>query len=75
MADEAKIVLVTEAKDEGLQKLNKELAAGMQNVAAMKRQLKDMEAATKQGTTASKEQADAMRQLRQEINEQTQANQ
>lgn len=75
MADEAKIVLVTEAKDEGLQKLNKELAAGMQNVAAMKRQLKDMEAATKQGTTATKEQADAMRQLRQEINEQTQANQ
>ena len=75
MADEAKIVLTTEAKDEGLQKLNKELAAGMQNVAAMKRQLKDMEAATKQGTTATKEQADAMRQLRQEINEQTQANQ
>ena len=75
MADEAKITLVTEAKDEGLQKLNKELAAGMQNVAAMKRQLKDMEAATKQGTAATKEQADAMRQLRQEINEQTQANQ
>ena len=72
---EAKITLVTEAKDEGLKKLNTELAAGMQNVAAMKRQLKDMEAATKQGTAATKEQADAMRKLRQEINEQTQANQ
>lgn len=72
---EAKITLVTEAKDEGLQKLNQELAAGMQNVTAMKRQLKDLEAATKQGTAATKEQADAMRKLRQEINEQTQANQ
>lgn len=74
MAD-AKITLVTEAKDEGLKKLNSELAAGMQNVTAMKRQLKDLEAATKQGTAATKEQADAMRRLRQEINEQTQANQ
>ena len=74
MAD-AKIILVTEAKDEGLKKLNTELAAGMQNVSAMKRQLKDLEAATKQGTAATKEQADAMRKLRQEINEQTQANQ
>lgn len=74
MAD-AKITLVTEAKDEGLKKLNTELAAGMQNVSAMKRQLKDLEAATKQGTAATKEQADAMRKLRQEINEQTQANQ
>ena len=72
---EAKITLVTEAKDEGLKKLNSELAAGMQNVTAMKRQLKDMEAATKQGTAATKEQAEAMRKLRQEINEQTQANQ
>ena len=72
---EAKITLVTEAKDEGLQKLNHELAAGMQNVTAMKRQLKDMEAATRQGTAATKEQAEAMRKLRQEINEQTQANQ
>ncbi|MBQ9256934.1 MAG: hypothetical protein IJ181_07405, partial [Acidaminococcaceae bacterium] len=74
MAD-AKITRVTEAKDEGLKKLNSELAAGMQNVTAMKRQLKDLEAATKQGTAATKEQADAMRKLRQEINEQTQANQ
>ena len=74
MAD-AKITLVTEAKDEGLKKLNTELAAGMQSVSAMKRQLKDLEAATKQGTAATKEQADAMRKLRQEINEQTQANQ
>ena len=74
MAD-AKITLVTEAKDDGLKKLNAELASGMQNVAAMKRQLKDLEAATKQGTDASKEQAEAMRRLRQEINEQTQANQ
>lgn len=72
---EAKITLVTEAKDEGLKKLNTELAAGMQSVSAMKRQLKDLEAATKQGTTATQEQADAMRKLRQEINEQTQANQ
>lgn len=72
---EAKITLVTEAKDEGLKKLNTELAAGMQSVSAMKRQLKDLEAATKQGTAATKEQADAMRKLRQEINEQTQANQ
>jgi len=72
---EAKITLVTEAKDEGLKKLNTELAAGMQSVSAMKRQLKDLEAATKQGTAATKEQADAMRRLRQEINEQTQANQ
>ena len=74
MAD-AKITLVTEAKDEGLKKLNTELAAGMQSVSTMKRQLKDLEAATKQGTAATKEQADAMRKLRQEINEQTQANQ
>ena len=74
MAD-AKITLVTEAKDEGLKKLNTELAAGMQSVSAMKRQLKDLEAATKQGTAATQEQADAMRKLRQEINEQTQANQ
>jgi len=74
MAD-AKITLVTEAKDEGLKKLNTELAAGMQSVSTMKRQLKDLEAATKQGTAATKEQADAMRRLRQEINEQTQANQ
>ena len=74
MAD-AKITLVTEAKDEGLKKLNTELAAGMQSVSAMKRQLKDLEATTKQGTIATKEQADAMRKLRQEINEQTQANQ
>ena len=72
---EAKIVLVTEAKDEGLKNLNKALADGMQSVSAMKRQLKDMEAATKQGTAATKEQADAMRKLRQEINEQSQANQ
>ena len=72
---EAKITLVTEAKDEGLKKLNTELAAGMQSVSAMKRQLKDLEAATKQGTAATQEQADAMRKLRQEINEQTQANQ
>ena len=74
MAD-AKITLVTEAKDEGLKKLNTQLAAGMQNVTAMKRQLKDLEATTKQGTAATREQADAMRKLRQEINEQTQTNQ
>lgn len=75
MADEAKITLVTEAKDEGLEKLNKGLAAGMQSVAKMKRQLKDLEAATKQGTAATEAETAAMEKLREEINKQTQANQ
>lgn len=75
MADEAKIVLVTEAKDEGLEKLNKGLAAGMQSVSKLKKQLKDMEAATRQGTAATEEETAAMERLRQSINEQTQANQ
>ncbi len=72
---EAKITLTTKVEDEGLKKLNKELANGMQEVSKMKQQLKDMEAATRKGTNATKEQAEAMRKLRQEINEQTQANQ
>ena len=73
MAD-AKITLTTEAKNEGLEKLNKALAEGQQSVVEMKKQLKDLERATKDGTQATKEQADAMVNLRKSINEQSAAN-
>lgn len=73
MAD-AKISLTTEAKNDGLEKLNKALAEGQQSVAAMTKELKDLEKATKSGTEATKEQTDAMVNLRKSINEQKAAN-
>ena len=69
MAD-AKISIQTEAKNEGLEKLQKALAEGQQSVAAMTKELRDMEKATKSGTQATKEQTDAMVALRQSINAQ-----
>lgn len=73
MAD-AKINLTTEAKNDGLEKLNEALAEGQQSVVEMKKQLKDLEKITKDGTQATKEQADAMVNLRKSINEQSAAN-
>ena len=73
MAD-AKITLTTEAKNDGLEKLNKALAEGQQSVVAMTKELKDLEKATRNGTQATKEQADAMVSLRKSINEQKAAN-
>ena len=73
MAD-AKITLTTEAKNDGLEKLNKALADGQQSVAEMTRELNNMRKATKEGTEATKEQRDAMVALRQSINEQKAAN-
>ncbi len=57
---DAKITLTTEAKNDGLEQLNKALAEGQQNVASMKRELKDLEKATWDGAQATKEQAAAM---------------
>ena len=73
MAD-AKITLTTEAKNDGLEKLNKALAEGQQSVAEMTRELNNMRKATKEGTEATKEQRDAMVELRKSINEQKAAN-
>ena len=73
MAD-AKITLTTEAKNEGLEKLNKALAEGQQSVVSMTKELKDLEKATRNGTQATKEQTDAMVALRKSINEQKAAN-
>ena len=73
MAD-AKITLTTEAKNEGLEKLNKALADGQQSVAEMTRELNNLRKATKEGTDATKEQRDAMVELRKSINEQKAAN-
>ena len=73
MAD-AKITLTTEAKNDGLEKLNKALAEGQQSVAEMTRELNNMRKATKEGTEATKEQRDAMVELRRSINEQKDAN-
>ena len=73
MAD-AKITLTTEAKNDGLEKLNKALAEGQQSVASMQKELNDLTKATKSGTQATKEQADAMVALRKSINEQKAAN-
>lgn len=69
MAD-AKISIQTEAKNEGLEKLQKALAEGQQSVVAMTKELKDLEKATKNGTQATKEQTDAMVKLRASINAQ-----
>ena len=69
MAD-AKITLTTEAKNDGLEKLNKALAEGQQSVAEMTKELNDMRKATKDGTAATKEQTEAMVNLRKSINEQ-----
>ena len=71
---EAKISLTTEAKNEGLEKLNKALAEGQQSVASMTRELNDLRKATKDGTQATKEQTEAMINLRQSINAQKAAN-
>ncbi len=67
---EAKIKLTTEAKNEGLEKLQKALAEGQQSVVAMTKELKDLEKATKSGTQATQEQIDAMVKLRASINAQ-----
>lgn len=69
MAD-AKISIQTEAKNEGLEKLQHALAEGQQSVVAMTKELRDLEKATKSGTQATKEQAEAMIGLRQAINAQ-----
>lgn len=69
MAD-AKISVQTEAKNEGLEKLQHALAEGQQSVVAMTKELRDLEKATKSGTQATKEQAEAMIGLRQAINAQ-----
>lgn len=69
MAD-AKITLTTEAKNEGLEKLQKALAEGQQSVVAMTKELKDLEKATRSGTQATQEQLDAMVKLRSSINAQ-----
>ena len=71
---EAKITLTTEVKNEGLEKLNKALAEGQQSVESMTRELKDLKKATQDGTQATKEQADAMVKLRQDINAQKAVN-
>lgn len=73
MAD-AKITLTTEARNDGLEKLNKALAEGQQSVAEMTKELNDMRKATKEGTEATKEQRDAMVSLRNAINQQKDAN-
>ena len=73
MAD-AKITLQTIADDAGLKRLNTALADGTQKVAAMQRELKDLEKATQSGAKATTEQAEAMKQLRVEIQQQKQAN-
>lgn len=73
MAD-AKITLNTEARNEGLEKLNKALAEGQQSVASMQKELNDLTKATKAGTQATEEQAKAMVELRKSINEQKAAN-
>lgn len=71
---DAKITLTTEAKHDGLEKLNKALAEGQQSVAEMTRELNDLRKATKDGTAATKEQRDAMVNLRDAINQQKDAN-
>lgn len=71
---EAKITLTTEAKNEGLEKLNKALAEGQQEVEAMTRELKDLKKATQDGTRATQEQHDAMVKLRQDIKAQKDLN-
>jgi len=71
---DAKITLTTEAKNDGLEKLNQALAEGQQSVASMQRELNDLTKATKAGTQATKEQADEMVRLRKEINQQKAAN-
>lgn len=73
MAD-AKITLTTEARNDGLEKLNKALAEGQQEVEAMTRELKDLKKATQDGTQATKEQHDAMVKLRQDIKAQKDLN-
>lgn len=71
---DAKISINTEAKNDGLEKLNRALAVGQQEVEALTRELKDLKKATQDGTQATKEQAAAMVKLRQDINAQKAAN-
>lgn len=71
---DAKISINTEAKNDGLEKLNRALAEGQQEVEAMTRELKDLKKATQDGTQATKEQAAAMVKLRQDIYAQKAAN-
>lgn len=71
---DAKISINTEAKNDGLEKLNRALAVGQQEVEAMTRELKDLKKATQDGTQATKEQAAAMVKLRQDINAQKAVN-
>lgn len=71
---DAKITLETIASDEGLKRLNTALADGAQRAAQLQRELKNLERETQSGTTATAEQADAMKALRVELLEQKQAN-
>ena len=70
----AKIVIETMAKNEGLQKLNTELATGCQNLKQAQTELRNLEKATKGGTTATAEQAERMKELNTEIIRQKQYN-
>ena len=71
---DAKVSITTEAKNDGLEKLNKALAEGQQEVEAMTRELKDLKKATQDGTKATQEQHDAMVKLRQDIKAQKDLN-
>lgn len=71
---DAKVSITTEARNDGLEKLNKALAEGQQSVVSMTKELKDLEKATRGGTQATKEQTEAMVNLRKSINEQKDAN-
>lgn len=70
----AKIVIETLANNDGLQKLNNELAAGCMNLKAAQTELRNLEKATNGGTTATAEQAARMRELNAEIIRQKQYN-
>lgn len=70
----ARILVETMAKNEGLQKLNTELATGCQNLKRAQTELRNLEKATKGGTTATAEQAARMKELNTEIIRQKQYN-
>lgn len=69
MAD-AKISITTEAKNDGLEKLQHALAEGQQAAASLTKALRDMEKATDSGTRATQEQREIMVSLRQTLNQQ-----
>lgn len=73
MAD-AKVTITTEAKDEGLDKLNDALADGQVKAKAYKKSLKELQKATEDGTQATEEQKQQLRELQKATNEQEQAN-